>query len=391
MSIYLDYMATTPVDPRVIESMNRCLGMDGIFGNPASNTHTFGYHAKQAAESAREQVAHLINAEPHEIIWTSGATEADNLAIKGVMASYDRKGKHIITMATEHKAVLDTCGYLETQGYEVTYLNPGQNGILDLQTLEDALRSDTVLVSVMQVNNETGVIQDLHKIADIVKSKGALLHTDAAQSNGKLLIDVKSLPVDLISLCAHKVYGPKGIGALYVRSKPQLRLTPLIHGGKHELGMRSGTLATHQLVGMGAAFEYAAQEMAADYAHATALSTQLYKGLSSTTDMQLTALDAPKIPHCLNMIFPNIRSEAMLLASPELSFSSGSACNSATPKPSHVLEAMGFESAMADCAVRLSVGRFTQAADIQQAITQLTMAWSRLNKISMTPLDKTSS
>lgn len=382
--IYLDYMATTPVDPRVVSVMRECLCIEGCFGNPASSTHRFGYDAKRKVEHARAQVASLINADPKEIIWTSGATESDNLAIIGAARSYGRKGKHIVTMATEHKAVLDTCGYLETQGYEVSYLRPEPNGILDLQKLEDTLRADTLLVSIMHVNNETGVIQNLQKIAEIVKAKGILLHTDAAQSNGKLTIDVSTLPIDMMSLCAHKVYGPKGIGALYVRSKPQIRLEPLIYGGKHERGMRSGTLATHQIVGMGQAFEFAANEMEQDRVHALQLASKLCDELVQSTDAHLSCLDAPRVPNCLNLIFPNIRSEALMLATPNLAFSSGSACNSATPKPSHVLTAMGVDQALADCAVRLSVGRFTEEQDVLDAAQQLIGAWQRLTNVSGT-------
>jgi cysteine desulfurase len=381
--IYLDYMATTPVDPRVAEAMQACLCLSGCFGNPASNTHRFGYEAKRKVEHARAQVASLINAEPKEIIWTSGATESDNLAIIGAAKSYQRKGKHIITMATEHKAVLDTCAFLETEGYEITYLKPESNGLLDLGKLEVALRDDTLLVSIMHVNNETGVIQNLQEISEVVKAKGVLLHTDAAQSNGKLKIDVKTLPVDMISLCAHKVYGPKGIGALYVRSKPQIRLEPMIYGGKHERGMRSGTLATHQIVGMGEAFELAANEMEQDRAHAQKIASKLYKLLTQSTKAALSCHDALRVPNCLNLIFEGIRSEALMLATPNLAFSSGSACNSATPKPSHVLTAMGIETTSADCAVRISVGRFTTEQDVQNAGEQLIAAWERLKKISM--------
>lgn len=379
--VYMDYMATTPVDPRVVEVMNHYLGPQCCFGNPASNTHRFGYDAKQSVEKARAQVAELIHAEPKEIIWTSGATESDNLAIKGAMASYARKGKHLITMATEHKAVLDTCKYLESEGYDVTFLKPERNGILDLQTLEDAIRDDTVLVSIMHVNNETGVIQDLQTLAELVKSKGVLFHTDAAQSNGKLSIDVTKLPVDLVSLCGHKVYGPKGIGALYVRSKPQIRLEPMIHGGKHERGMRSGTLATHQIAGMGEAFEIAGREMLADREHAERLSKHLLSGLVST-DAELSCQDAPRVPNCMNLIFPNIRSESLMLATDGIAFSSGSACNSATPQPSHVLSAMGIDTALADCAVRISVGRFTTQEDVELSISRVTAAWARLKEIA---------
>lgn len=379
--IYLDYMASTPVDPRVAEKMQACLTLAGCFGNPASNTHRFGIDAKQKVEHARAQVAATINASPKEIIWTSGATEADNLAIIGAALSYQRRGKHIITMATEHKAVLDTCRYLETQGFEVTYLKPEQDGLLDVDKLEAAMRNDTLLVSIMHVNNETGVIQDLAKIAEIVKSRGVLLHTDAAQSNGKLPIDVTTLPIDLISLCAHKVYGPKGIGALYVRSKPQVRLMPMIHGGQHERGMRSGTLATHQIVGMGLAFELAQSERDKDLAHAKRLTEQLWEALEPLAAV-LNGHPTKRVPNCLNVTFPNIRAEALMLSTPELAYSSGSACNSATPKPSHVLTAMGLDTARAECAVRLSVGRFTSEQDIQITIDRITQACKRLYNIA---------
>lgn len=378
--VYLDYMATTPVDPRVAEAMSNCLSLDGFFANPASNTHRFGYDAKQKVEQARAQVAELINANPQEIVWTSGATESDNLALKGVAHAYHRKGKHIITMATEHKAVLDTCAALADEGFEITYLQPETDGVLDLNKLEAAIRSDTLLVSIMHVNNETGVIQDLAAIAELVKSKGALLHTDAAQSNGKIKIDVRTLPVDLISLCAHKVYGPKGVGALYVRSKPQVRLHPLIHGGGHERGMRSGTLATHQLVGMGEAFAIAQQEMSQDWQHAEKLSQQFLKALEGT-EAYLSSGSAARVPQCHNLVFPGIRSESLMLACPDLAFSSGSACNSATPKPSHVLTAMDLPVEIAECAVRISTGRFTTAAEMDLAAEQLKTAWSRLKKI----------
>lgn len=379
--IYLDYMATTPVDQRVADAMAECLTREGCFGNPASNTHRIGYNAKQKVERAREQVAALLHAEPKEIIWTSGATESDNLAIKGAAAAYNRKGKHIVTMATEHKAVLDTCGFLAAEGYEITYLSPEHNGLLDLAKLEAALRPDTLLVSIMHVNNETGVIQDLAAITELVKSKGILMHTDAAQSNGKLALDVRQLPIDMISLCAHKAYGPKGVGALYVRAKPQIRLEPMIHGGKHERGMRSGTLATHQLVGMGEAFSLAAAEMSKRWQHAQTLSEQLMSALAQT-DAFLTSADAARVPHCHSLIFPGIRSEALMLSCPDLAFSSGSACNSATPKPSHVITAMGYPAEQADCAVRISTGQHTTAEDINSAATQLTAAWQRLKKIT---------
>ena len=373
-------MATTPVDPRVIEAMTSCLGLNGHFGNPASITHAFGLNAQKRVNTARAQVAALINAEPLDIVWTSGATEADNLAIKGASAFYQRRGRHIITMQTEHKAVLDTCHYLAAKNVDITYLKPQANGLVDLQELADSIRADTLLVSIMLVNNETGVIQDLARIAEIVKSKGVLLHTDAAQANGKIAIDVRKIPIDLMSLSAHKLYGPKGIGALYVRSQPQIHLEPLIHGGEHERGFRSGTLATHQIVGMGAAFELAQREMTQDTHHASQLAQQFLAAISSTHFIQ-NAVSAPRVPHCLNLCFPAIRAEALMLSTPELAYSSGSACNSATVKPSHVLSAMGLSDALADCCVRISLGRFTTSDDIHNAAEMLAQQVARLKHI----------
>lgn len=373
-------MATTPADPRVIEMMTRCLGLHTHFGNPSSVTHAFGTQAKQYIEQAREQVAALIHADPMEIIWTSGATESDNLAIKGASAFYQRKGRHIITTGTEHKAILDTCDFLASKHYDITYLKPQSNGLIDLQQLADAIRSDTLLVSIMTVNNETGVIQDLAAIANIVKAKGALLHTDAAQAAGKIPIDVKKIPVDLMSLSAHKLYGPKGIGALYVRSKPQIHLEPLIHGGEHERGVRSGTLATHQIIGMGKAFDLAYHEMHKDYEYVTQLAQELLQGLSSLM-YQHNAASAPRVPHCLNLCFSGIRSESLMLSTPELAYSSGSACNSATPKPSHVLQAMGLSDALADCSIRLSLGRFTTREEVTVAANHMVKAVTRLKQV----------
>jgi len=379
-SIYLDYMATTPVDERVVEAMYACMDVRGEFGNPASSTHRYGMRARQRVDLARQQVAALIQANPKEIVWTSGATESDNLAIQGAVEFYARRGKHIITMATEHKAVLDTCRFLETQGYEVTYLMPEASGLLSLEALEQAFRPDTLLVSVMYVNNETGVVQDIARIAEIVKARGAIFHVDAAQANGKLPIDVRKIPVDLLSMSGHKSYGPKGIGALYVRSKPKINLVPLIHGGQHEWGMRSGTLATHQIVGMGLAYEIAGQRMQSDWEHATHL-TQHLKHKLLETDVHYTVADESRVPFCLNFAFPGIRSEALMLATPHLAYSSGSACNSATPLPSHVLTAMDLPIELADCAVRLSVGRYTTLDEMEQAGDALLLAWARLKQI----------
>ncbi len=378
--IYLDYMATTPVDSRVVSVMRKYLDIEGEFGNPASNTHHFGLNARKAIDVARDQVAALINALPEEIVWTSGSTEANNLALLGAMRFYQRRGKHLLTMATEHKSVLDTCHYLERNGYVCTYLNPDGNGCLNLQELEDNIRPDTVLVSVMHVNNETGVVQDLARIADIVKARGALFHTDAAQSNGKLSIDVKKLPVDLLSLSSHKIYGPKGVGALYVRSKPQIRLEALIHGGGHERGMRSGTLATHQIAGMGQAFDIAISEMKEDQWHAQRLTERLWT-LLQETDVIWNGFGAARVPNCMNLCFPEMRGESLILSAPSLAFSVGSACNSATPKPSHVLTAMGISNRLADCSVRLSVGRFTTLNDVELAGSVLLNAYKKLKQL----------
>lgn len=381
MGIYLDYMATTPVAESVIEAMQGCLGFQSEFGNPASATHAYGCRAKKLVEHARGQVASLIGASPKEIVWTSGATESDNLAIKGACDFYQRRGKHIITMATEHKAVLDTCRYLASHGYEITLLKPESSGLISLETLKAAIRPDTILVSIMYVNNETGVMQDIPAIANLVKSHGVLFHVDAAQANGKVDIDVQSCPIDLLSMSGHKIYGPKGIGALYVRSKPRIQLTAMMHGGQHEYGMRSGTLATHQIVGMGAAFELAGQSRESDWLHA--------KQLMATFNHEMAEVEFVRhgdpehsVPNCINFSLPNIRSEALMLSVPELAISSGSACNSATPVPSHVLTAMGVPVELSDCAVRLSVGRYTTEKDIKTAAQQIKQASMRLNEIA---------
>lgn len=379
--IYLDYMATTPVDPQVAEAMASCLGFDGVFANSASTTHALGRQAQACIDIAREQVAALIHAEPHEIVWTSGATEADNLAIIGGCDFYQQRGKHIVTMSTEHKAVLDTCAFLEGRGYEVTYLKPDERGLLSTDALSSALRDDTVMVSILFVNNETGVIQPIDELAELVKAKGALLHVDAAQANGKLPINVKKTPVDLLSLSAHKVYGPKGVGALYVRSKPKVNLTPIIHGGHHQGGLRSGTLATHQVVGMGCAFARAAEQLQADADHARSLTDFLMDQLVSSGAL-IHGDRAHCVPHCINFSYPNVRSEALMLAIPEIALSSGSACNSATPLPSHVLLAMSVPFEQADCAVRLSVGRYTSHHDIQFATDVILRQASRLQSMA---------
>jgi cysteine desulfurase len=365
--IYLDYAATTPIDPRVLESMLGCMRADSIFGNPAS-LHSYGLAAREQIENARAQVAQLIHAEPSEIIWTSGATEANNLAIKGAVRLYQRRGKHIVTMKTEHKAVLDTCQHLEKMGYTVTYLTPATDGLLDLETFKAALRPDTCLVSIMHVNNETGVIQDLAAIAEITAARGILLHVDAAQSPAKAHLDLKQLPIDLLSLCAHKVYGPKGIGALYLRKKPRVRVEPLLHGGGHEQGMRSGTLATHQIVGMGAAFQLALTEGIQEIARIAHLREQFVAALQTHPCIKLTVPLKNAVPHIINLRFEGMLAEAVLADLPGIATSTASACQGKGTEGSYVLRALGLDEAQAKSAVRFSLGRFTTAADVKQCM-----------------------
>lgn len=368
--IYLDYAATTPVDPRVAKKMQNCLMLDGMFGNPAS-LHSYGMAAREAVEQARDQVAAFLNADPSEVIWTSGATEADNLAIKGAARLYQRKGKHIVTMKTEHKAVLDTCQHMEKEGYTVTYLLPEANGLLDLEKLRSVLRDDTVLVSIMQVNNETGVVQDLAAIAEITSAQRILFHVDAAQSPGKVSLDVQTIPVDLVSLCAHKAYGPKGIGALYLRKKPRVRVEPLIHGGGHEQGMRSGTLATHQIVGMGEAFALAMLEGSADTQRIMTLRRQFLAHLQNINNLVLNS-DLPiAVPHILNVRFEGMLADAILAKLPAIATSTASACQGKGTEGSYVLRAMGLTDAQAKSSVRFSFGRFTTEQDIARAASQL--------------------
>lgn len=359
--IYLDYAATTPVDPRVAEKMQQYLTADGCFANPASLSHAYGQAAKAAIDWAREQVAALIHAEPSEIIWTSGATEAINLALKGAAQLYQRRGKHIVTVKTEHKAVLDTCQQLEKEGYTVTYLTPERNGLLDLEKLTTALKPDTILVSVMHVNNEIGVIQDISAIAKITAEREILLHVDAAQSNGKLVIDVTKTPIDLLSMNAHKVYGPKGVGALYVRKKPRIRVAPQMHGGGQEQGMRSGTLATHQIMGMAEAFRLAQIEMTADYQKNLQLRTQFLQQIAAMQSIKPNIEPSLCYPGIVNLRVP-MRAEALMQASPELAIAAGSACNAKGIEPSYVLRALGLSAEEAHCSVRFSFGRFTTLA-----------------------------
>jgi cysteine desulfurase len=380
--VYLDYAATTPVDPRVAGQMLRYLTADGIFGNPASNTHAFGRGARSAVEQAREQVAELINAEPREIIWTSGATEENNLAIKGAAQFYQKRGRHIVTCKTEHKAVLDPCRELSRLGFEISYLDPQPDGLIDLDKLAATLRTDTVLLSVMHVNNETEVIQDIAALARLARARNILLHVDAAQSAGKLPVDVRQLDVDLLSVCAHKIYGPKGIGALYVRQRPKVRLNALIHGGGQEHGMRAGTLATHQIAGMGEAFRIARAELAADAGRIRELRDRLWQGISKLDKVYRNGDPQQTVAGIVNVSFKCIAGEALLMALPDIAVSSGSACTSATQEPSHVLTAMGLSDELADSAIRFSLGRFTTQQEIDDVIAAVHVAVNRLREIS---------
>ncbi|KQA25695.1 cysteine desulfurase [Vibrio metoecus] len=382
LPIYLDYSATCPVDPRVAEKMVQCMTMDGIFGNPASRSHRYGWQAEEAVDTAREQIAELLNADPREIVFTSGATESDNLAIKGIAHFYNKQGKHLITSKTEHKAVLDTMRQLEREGFEVTYLDPESNGLIDLAKLEAAMRDDTILVSIMHVNNEIGVIQDIAAIGELCRSRKVVFHVDAAQSAGKVAIDVQELKVDLISLSAHKIYGPKGIGALYVRRKPRIRLEAQMHGGGHERGFRSGTLATHQIVGMGEAFRIAKEEMQKDYDHALALRERLLAGIKDMEAVTINGDLEQRVPHNLNVSFAFVEGESLLMALKDLAVSSGSACTSASLEPSYVLRALGLNDELAHSSIRFSFGRFTTEAEIDYAIELIRVAVDKLRDMS---------
>ena len=380
LPIYLDYSATTPVDPRVAEKMIPYLCEK--FGNPASRSHAFGWEAEAAVEEARDNVAKLIGADPKEIIWTSGATESDNLAIKGAAHFYSGKGKHLITVKTEHKAVLDTCRELEREGFEVTYLDVKEDGLIDLEVLKAALRPDTILVSVMYVNNEIGVIQPIAEIGEICRDKGIIFHVDAAQATGKVEIDLATLKVDLMSLCAHKTYGPKGIGALYVRRKPRVRLEAQMHGGGHERGFRSGTLATHQIVGMGESFRLAREEMADENERIRALRDRLLKGLSDIEQVYINGDLTHRVAHNLNISFAYIEGESMLMAIKDLAVSSGSACTSASLEPSYVLRALGREDELAHSSIRFTLGRFNTEEEIDYAIKLLHEKIGKLRELS---------
>lgn len=378
--IYLDYAATTPVDPRVVDAMLPWLYEN--FGNPASRTHAYGWDAEEAVEQARAHVAALVNADAKDIIWTSGATESNNLAIKGAAAALAHQGRHVVTVATEHKAVLDPCHELERQGFEATFLPVMSNGLLDLDRFRAALRDDTILVSVMLVNNEIGVIQDISAIAAICHDKGILLHVDAAQASGKVAIDLQATDIGLMSFCAHKTYGPKGIGALYVRRKPRVRLQAQIHGGGHERGFRSGTLPTHQIVGMGEAFRLAKLEMADDMQRLAVLGRRLRDGLLGLPDVYLNGDADQRVATNLNISVDHIEGEALMMSLPEIAVSSGSACTSASLEPSYVLKAIGRSDALAYSSLRLSIGRFTTDADIDAALQLIPREINRLRELS---------
>ena len=363
--VYLDYAATTPVDPRVAEKMQACLLPDGTFGNPASRSHYYGWQAEEAVEEARAQVARLINADPREIVWTSGATESDNLAIKGVAEGAARR--HIVTSAIEHKAVLDTCAYLETRGFEVTYLVPGADGIVTPEQVSAVLRPDTLLVSLMHANNEIGVINDVAAVAGMCRKQGVLMHVDAAQSAGKVPIDVQTMPLDLISLSGHKIYGPKGVGALYVRRNPPFRLSAQIHGGGHERGMRSGTLPTHQIVGLGEACDIMRREMDGENERILNLRRRLWSLLGQVPGAVLNGDEQQRLPGCLNVAFAGVDGETLLLALDDIAVSSGSACTSASVEPSYVLRALGVPDDLAHASLRFSIGRFSTGEEVDYA------------------------
>jgi cysteine desulfurase len=381
-TIYLDYASTTPVDPRVASKMMEFLTPEGEFGNPASRSHRFGWKADEAVEEARSHVANLVNCDPREIVWTSGATEADNLAIKGVARFYKNKGNHIITSKIEHKAVLDPCRQLEREGFEVTYLDPDEGGVISPESVEDAIKDTTILVSIMHINNELGTINNLEKIGEIVRQKGAFFHVDAAQSTGKINIDLSNLPVDLMSFSAHKTYGPKGIGALYVRRKPRVRLEALIHGGGHERGMRSGTLATHQIVGMGEAFRIANEEMPVDHKKVNKFHQDFLEKVKEIDHVYINGDLDNKVPNILNVSFNFVEGESLIMGLKDIAVSSGSACTSASLEPSYVLRALGRKDELAHSSIRFSFGRFTSNDDVKNTLDILGNVVHRLRELS---------
>jgi len=382
LPIYFDYSATTPVDPRVAEKMMQYLTVDGHFGNPASRSHFFGWQAEEAVENARRDVADLIAADPREIVWTSGATESNNLAIKGVAHFYHKKGKHIVTSSIEHKAVLDTCRQLEREGYEVTYVDPDKDGLTSVESIQQAVREDTVIVSVMHVNNEIGTINDVAAIGAFCRSKKILFHVDAAQSAGKIEIDVKAMKIDLLSLSGHKMYAPKGVGVLYVNRKPRVRLEAVMHGGGHERGMRSGTLPTHQLVAMGEAAKIAKSEMQADHDKIIALRDRLWNGIKDIEQTFINGSAKQRVPGNLNVSFNYVEGESLIMALKDLAVSSGSACTSASLEPSYVLRALGMNDELAHSSIRFGLGRFTTNEEIDYAIEQINGAISKLRALS---------
>jgi len=384
LPIYLDYAATTPVDPRVAQKMSECLLAEGKFGNAASRSHQYGWEAEEAVEVARRQVADLVNCDPREIVWTSGATEADNLAIKGVTEFYRNRGRHIITSKLEHKAVIDTCRYLERQGWEVTWLDPDADGLIQPESVEAAIRDDTVIASIMHVNNEIGVINDIAAIGKVCRAHKVFFHVDAAQSAGKIPIDLQALDVDLMSFSAHKIYGPKGCGALFVRRQPRVRLEAQIHGGGHERGMRSGTLATHQVVGMGEAFRIAREELEEEAARITALRQRLLDGIADIDQVRVNGTLEHHVPGIVNISFGFVDGESLIMSLTDLAVSTGSACTSASIEPSYVLRALGLDDELAHSSIRFSLGRFTTEEDIDHAIAQIHLAVERLRELSPT-------
>ena len=380
--IYLDYLSTTPVDPRVVAAMTACMSTEGVYGNAASRSHVFGWKAEEAVENARGQVAELINADPREIVWTSGATESDNLAIKGVAHFYHKKGKHIVTSKIEHKAVLDTCRQLEREGYEVTYLDPDEQGLTTPEMVQAALREDTILASVMHANNEIGVVNDIAGIGEICRAAGVLFHVDGAQGVGKIPVDMEQMKVDLLSMSAHKMYGPKGVGALYVRRKPRVRLEAQMHGGGHERGMRSGTLATHQLVGFGEAARIAHEEMATESAQLESLRERFWDAISDIPEVYINGDRNQRLPGALNVSFAFVEGESLIMSLRDLAISSGSACTSASLEPSYVLRALGLNDEMAHSSLRFSFGRFTTEAEVDHAVQCVRHAVEKLRELS---------
>ena len=381
-TIYLDYASTTPVDPRVASKMMEFLTPDGEFGNPASRSHRFGWKADEAVEEARSHVANLVNCDPREVVWTSGATEADNLAIKGVARFYKSKGNHIITSKIEHKAVLDPCRQLEREGFEITYLDPDQNGVINPSDVKAAIKDTTVLISIMHINNELGSVNDISKIGEIARKNGSFFHVDAAQSTGKIEIDLEKMPIDLMSFSAHKTYGPKGIGALYVRRKPRVRLEALIHGGGHERGLRSGTLATHQIVGMGEAFRLANEEMKQDNLKISKFHEKFLDKVKEIDHVYLNGDIENKVPNILNVSFNFVEGESLIMGLKDIAVSSGSACTSASLEPSYVLRALGRKDELAHSSIRFSFGRFTNDDDVENTLDILGNVVHRLRELS---------